>query len=422
VSTKKLNLCVVFLAVTFCFSTNLMVPFIKFSRAETAGISLSGKAVQFLCRDYAKNGIINADVGVGAHALYVLTQAGVEVGTCLHEEVSLKDAVIAAAKDDIANADKVRAKCLAQDLVVMKALRQNDLAGRLLQILKSKQSNSGFEDTGVLSIYSNMPAFDLLSRAGLMSQINSDQAKGYILAKQYLKAEDARYGSWGALDNEEYYADFMATAEAVRVLYLLDPDKRDAQIQEAINHGLAWMKYQQKEDGSFMAGMDDPLIDTCEVIVTLKMLERDPGTWQSSEGKSAVDYIRSKALNPDGSFGMSKNAMGATWVLGACLALNEKIEVLPQATPGPQIQSGLQNIKDIQGHWAENTIYRLAQKGIVSGYPDGTFKPKDRVTHNELAAMMVRLLQAEPLQRMICISPLKSLKTPEIFPSGCWGP
>lgn len=43
---------------------------------------------------------------------------------------------------------------------------------------------------------------------------------------------------------------------------------------------------------------------------------------------------------------------------------------------------------DIQGHWAEECISRLGQQGIVTGYPDGTFKPDDIITRAEYAALM----------------------------------
>ncbi|TEB16731.1 Cellulosome-anchoring protein precursor [Pelotomaculum sp. FP] len=384
------------LAVTACFLISLLAPLVKPGRSESAELFLSDKAVQFLCNEYVDNGIINSDVGVGSYALFVLIQAGVDVSTWAHEGVSLKDAVIATVTDDIANADKVSAKCLAQDLAVVKALGQNALTDRLVIILKNKQGSQGFEDTGPFSIYSNMPAFDLLSRVGRINQLNAVQAKDYILEQQYLKVKDVHYGSWGSSENDQYYADFMATAGAIRTLNGLDPEKSDAQIQEAINNGLGWMKNQQKAGGNFMAGMDDTLIDTCEVIITLKALGMDPGTWQSSEGNSAVDYIINNALNPDGSFGAAQNAMDATWVLWTCLALNGKIDTQPPAQPDLQVRPDPEIFNDIPDHWAENTIYCLAGKGIISGYPDGAFKPEAQVTRNEIAAMTVRLLKPEP--------------------------
>lgn len=303
------------LIVTVCLLVGLPSLFITCSRAEAANSYPLEQAVHYLGNEYASNGIINSDAGVGSYALFVLTRAGVDVGAWVHNGTGLKDAVISAVKNDIANADKVSAKCLAQDLAAMEALGQNGLTDQLVMILKNRQGKNGFDDTGALSIYSNVPAFDLLSSAGLINRLNTGQVTDYILEEQYIKAKDANYGSWGSSESDRYYADFMATAGAIRVLSRLDPEKSDAQIQEAINNGLGWMKNQQKAGGNFMAGMDDTLIDTCEVVVTLKTLGMDPGAWRSSEGKSALDYIMSNALNPDGSFGASQNAMDATWVL-----------------------------------------------------------------------------------------------------------
>ncbi|HHW43724.1 MAG TPA: hypothetical protein GXX25_07950 [Desulfotomaculum sp.] len=389
------------LVTAVCLIIGLLVPPGSPVRVEAAGSPLADKAVQFLQHDYAKNGLINSEVGVGSYALYVLSQAGVDAGAWVHQGMNFREAVIKAVNDDLSKEGEVRAKQLAQDLAAMQALGEKDLAGRLLQVLKNRQADKGFEDIGPLSIYNNMSSFDLLSRAGLMDQINTGLARNYILERQYVKEQNARYGSWGSLDGNNYYADFMATAQAVRVLHCLDPEKKDPQVQEAIKNGLAWMQKQQKPDGSFVAGMDDPVIDTAEVIVTLKTLGMDPAAWKSGPGKSAVDYLMNKSLNADGSFGTSGNAMDATWVLWAWLALEGKAKnQATQPQPGPQEESGRQTqpgaeatFKDLNGHWAEGAIKRLVQMKVASGYPDGTFKPEEQVTRYEIASMMVRMVR-----------------------------
>ena len=43
---------------------------------------------------------------------------------------------------------------------------------------------------------------------------------------------------------------------------------------------------------------------------------------------------------------------------------------------------------DIAGHWAEDTITRWADVGIVNGYPDGTFRPDEPITRAELAKIV----------------------------------
>jgi hypothetical protein len=57
---------------------------------------------------------------------------------------------------------------------------------------------------------------------------------------------------------------------------------------------------------------------------------------------------------------------------------------------------GVLTFKDMQGHWAAEAVGRLAGMGIVSGCPDGTFKPENAITRAEVTAMMVRALKLAP--------------------------
>ena len=43
---------------------------------------------------------------------------------------------------------------------------------------------------------------------------------------------------------------------------------------------------------------------------------------------------------------------------------------------------------DISGHWAEESINKWTDKGVISGYDDGTFKPDNPVTRAELAKII----------------------------------
>ncbi len=51
---------------------------------------------------------------------------------------------------------------------------------------------------------------------------------------------------------------------------------------------------------------------------------------------------------------------------------------------------------DVQGYWAAAQIQSLLDKKIVSGYPDGSFKPDQPVTRAEFAAMLVNSLGLTP--------------------------
>lgn len=50
------------------------------------------------------------------------------------------------------------------------------------------------------------------------------------------------------------------------------------------------------------------------------------------------------------------------------------------------------SLSDIDSHWAYNAILLLAGKGIIQGYPDGTFGPENPVTRAEAVTMIARLL------------------------------
>jgi tripartite motif-containing protein 71 len=53
------------------------------------------------------------------------------------------------------------------------------------------------------------------------------------------------------------------------------------------------------------------------------------------------------------------------------------------------------NFSDISGHWAEANIKQAVIDGIVSGYPDGTFKPEKTVTRAEFAVMLMKTLKTQ---------------------------
>lgn len=55
-----------------------------------------------------------------------------------------------------------------------------------------------------------------------------------------------------------------------------------------------------------------------------------------------------------------------------------------------KIQERLAPFTDVKNHWALESIVFLRAKGIVGGFADGTFKPAGEVTRAQLASMLVR--------------------------------
>lgn len=53
---------------------------------------------------------------------------------------------------------------------------------------------------------------------------------------------------------------------------------------------------------------------------------------------------------------------------------------------------------DITGHWAEAQIRRCMERGLLKGYPDGSFGPDKPVTRAELAVILDRLDKEDDLR------------------------
>ena len=73
----------------------------------------------------------------------------------------------------------------------------------------------------------------------------------------------------------------------------------------------------------------------------------------------------------------------------------EYIKMLLIATNNDNALSQYQNksgFSDTQGHWADKQGYIGAgvAAGLINGYPDGTFKPDDKVSYAEMGAMFLR--------------------------------
>lgn len=60
------------------------------------------------------------------------------------------------------------------------------------------------------------------------------------------------------------------------------------------------------------------------------------------------------------------------------------------ATVVAESLSGPTRFPDIDRHWAEAFIDRLVQRGLISGFPDGTFKPEANLTRAEYAALIAK--------------------------------
>lgn len=88
--------------------------------------------------------------------------------------------------------------------------------------------------------------------------------------------------------------------------------------------------------------------------------------------------------------------------LALCLALLAGVSLAPY----PALAAIL---ADVNGHWAETEITILHASGIISGYPDGSFRPDAAVTRAEVVKMLVEALRFGGEVRRVSGSPLPAL-------------
>jgi len=50
---------------------------------------------------------------------------------------------------------------------------------------------------------------------------------------------------------------------------------------------------------------------------------------------------------------------------------------------------------DSIGHWAEETINILTERGVIQGYPDGLSHPDNIITRGEFSALLARTMELE---------------------------
>lgn len=57
------------------------------------------------------------------------------------------------------------------------------------------------------------------------------------------------------------------------------------------------------------------------------------------------------------------------------------------------IQNYNKELKDINGRWSENYINQCVRSGLISGYEDGTFKPTNSITREEVCVLFAKFIE-----------------------------
>lgn len=69
--------------------------------------------------------------------------------------------------------------------------------------------------------------------------------------------------------------------------------------------------------------------------------------------------------------------------------------IAPDGEPHPNEEQPTPTLSDIGGHWASGFIQDAITKGLVKGYPDGTFRPDQSITRAEIAVVLAKALRLQ---------------------------
>jgi parallel beta-helix repeat protein len=78
----------------------------------------------------------------------------------------------------------------------------------------------------------------------------------------------------------------------------------------------------------------------------------------------------------------------------------------PTKTPTPTVPSA--GFSDATGHWAEAYIQGMVSRGLLTGFPDGTFKPEAPMTRAQYAALLAKVYDLPSVRASSSFSDLPS--------------
>ncbi|MBM7855557.1 hypothetical protein JOC37_001954 [Desulfohalotomaculum tongense] len=127
------------------------------------------------------------------------------------------------------------------------------------------------------------------------------------------------------------------------------------------------------------------------------------GSGAGKSGRSPVHAVKSdgspvknvKAVVKEKKGDIKKERVKKKVEEGENKSIRAKIRERVKVRTEKQVKKQIQALKDIEGHWARDSIIRMQSLGLVSGYADGTFKPDDKVTEAEVIVLLMRLVDDE---------------------------
>jgi S-layer homology domain len=104
------------------------------------------------------------------------------------------------------------------------------------------------------------------------------------------------------------------------------------------------------------------------------------------------------AISPAFAGPTGSNSSNSLTKVAASAPLAESLKVNSNTTAATPAPNQIAQASDVGGNWAEPFIKALVEKDIIKGYPDGTFKPDQPVTRAEFAALLNKAFELKSVR------------------------
>ena len=104
-------------------------------------------------------------------------------------------------------------------------------------------------------------------------------------------------------------------------------------------------------------------------------------------------FLSASIISGNAAFAANLSEVKAAPVVSQKAAANTVEKNLPAAAAN---ENKMAQASDVAGNWAEPFIKVLVEKGIIAGYPDGSFRPDQPVNRAEFAALLTKAFDLEP--------------------------
>ncbi len=165
-----------------------------------------------------------------------------------------------------------------------------------------------------------------------------------------------------------------------------------ADVRAAVTRAVHRLSELQCADGCFSSCGAENAESTAQVIIALNALGIDPADARFVKNGHGLEEALESFAVQDGFAHERNGSVNAVATFQGTLAR----AALQCALDGSTLYGMRETAySDIASHEAREAVTALSRAGILSGFPDGTFRPESTMTRAQFAAVVTRLLQLE---------------------------